>query len=106
MPTLKKTKKAPRRRRAPAQRIRKSRYFCIVAWHKGGLIPWFWGGHLKWGPASHAVFFMREEDARHEAVQIRDIPPSEGGGLPQVVDVKRLNRKHGLAVAPQPELVR
>lgn len=86
-------------------RISKSRYHCIVVWQKGGLIPWFWGGHLKWGPSTQAVFFMREEDAAHEARQIRDLPP-EGPGIPAVVDVARFNKKHGLSVTPQPGLVR
>jgi hypothetical protein len=104
MSALKRRKRGSGRR--GAARASRSRYYCIVVWQKGGLIPWFWGGHLKWGPATQAVFFMREEDAGHEARQIRDFPSSEAHGLPEVIDVARFNKKHGLAIAPQPELVR
>jgi hypothetical protein len=48
---------------------------------------------------------MREEDAAHEARQIRDFP-AEVSRLPEVVDVVRFNKKHGLSVTPQPELLR
>lgn len=104
MCTLKKGKKTSRCR-TTAGRVPKPRYYCIVVWQKGGLIPWFWGGHLKWGPSTQAVFFVREEDAGHEAREIRD-PASEAQGIPEVVEVARFNKEHGLAVAPQPELVR
>lgn len=84
----------------------KSRYFCIVVWANGRLIPWFWGGLLKWGPSSQAVFFMDEDAAGSESRQIREHPPECGNFHAQVVDVAKFNRKHGLAIAPQPELLR
>lgn len=94
-----------KKERVVSRRRSKPRYFCIVIWQKGGLIPWYWGGILKWGPATQAVFFMDEAAAGSEMRKIRESPCSECE-RPGVVDVAKFNKKHGLSIAPQAELLR
>lgn len=87
------------RRRAP-------RRFCIVCWQAGGLIAWFWGVNLRWGPSEHAVFFLREEDAARERLQIKSYASHGDLQTPEVVEVSRFNKKYGKNIVPASELVK
>lgn len=80
------------------------RYF-IVAWQTSGLIAWFWGGSLGWGPSDQAVFFVLEEEATRERMRIK-IPVQVDLRSPEVVEVGRFNKKYGKNVVPSLALVR
>jgi hypothetical protein len=84
---------------------RAPRRYCIVAWQTSGLIAWFWGGHLGWGPSEQAVFFAKEEDAERERMRIKT-PVVVDLQSPGVVEVGRFNKKYGKNVVPGLELVR
>lgn len=90
----------------PPGRKKVLRRYCIVAWQNGGLIAWFWGGHLGWGPSEQAVFFVREDDAARERLQIRNPAPHGKMQIPEVVELGRFNKKYGKNVVPSLMLVR
>lgn len=91
---------------AAIRRRKALRRFCIVSWQRGGLIAWFWGGYWSWGPSERAVFFVREEDADRERLQIKSAGTPGNLEPPAVVEVGRFNRKYGKNIVPASELVR
>lgn len=74
--------------------IREPSSFSIISWQRSGLIAWFWGGVLGWGPRAQAIVFTTEEEAACECRQIR-IWPGEDCLLPKVMDANELRQKYG-----------